>query len=112
MESALYSLFQIDVRNLVKNRLYIAKEYHIQPSEVLNMVFFEYEYMIEDIKEHQKEREAQQEKEEKEQQMMTRQMKNPYGSGFKMPSMPNYGNMKAPSMPSMPNFANSMPKFP
>ena len=50
MESVLYSIWQVDVRNLVINKLYICKEYHIQPSEIDRMVYFEYEYMEEEIK--------------------------------------------------------------
>ena len=104
MEFALYSLFQIDVRNLVTNKLLICKEYHIQPSEIDRLVFFEYEYMLDDIKDHQKERQSQQEAEEKQQSQMMRQMKNP-ASAYKAPAMPNF----SPPSFSMPSF--SMPKI-
>ena len=59
MEFALYSLFRVDIRNLVKNKLLICKEFKIQPSEIDRLVFFEYEYMLEDIKEYQKEKQTQ-----------------------------------------------------
>lgn len=98
MESALYSIWQVDVRNLVKNKLYICKEYHIQPSEVDNLVFFEYEWMLEEINKEAKEAEKRQKEENKK-----------YGS---MGRMPNYNQMMSnvgKSMPSLPNF--SMPKF-
>ena len=75
------------------------------------MPFFEYEYMIDDIKDHQKERESQQEQEEKQQAQLSRQMKNPMGSGFKMPDATQaIPKMPSFSMPSAPSF--SMPKFP
>ena len=100
MESALYSLFQIDVRNLAKNRLFIAKEFKIQPSEIYKLDFFEYEWYLEDINEYQKEKQSQAEAQEKQHQQMQRQMKNPMGS---------MGNFKPPAMPTMPSF--TMPKF-
>ena len=65
MESALYSIWQVDVRNLVKNKLFICKEYHIQPSEIDRMVYFEYEYILEDIKKEQKEAEKRNKEDEK-----------------------------------------------
>lgn len=96
MESALYSIFRVDVRNLVKNKLYICKEYHIQPSEVDRMIFFEYEYMLDDIKGIQD-----QEKEERE--------KQERGEGaYKTPKMPDMNSMKS----SMPNYsAPALPKI-
>ena len=86
MEFALYSLFRVDIRNLVKNKLLICKEFKIQPSEIDRLVFFEYEYMLEDIKEYQKEKQTQAEAQEKQQEMMQRQMRNPMG-GMKTPQM-------------------------
>ena len=44
-------MFRVDIRNLVKNRLYIAKDFNIQPSEIARMPFYEYEFLLEDIKE-------------------------------------------------------------
>ena len=52
MEYATCFLFQVDVRNLVKNRLYITKETHVQPSEYESWPYYEYEYFIEDLKEY------------------------------------------------------------
>lgn len=69
----------------------------MQPSEIDRMVFFEYEYMLDDIKEYQKEKETQAEAQEKQQAQMQQQMRNPMG------------NIKMPSMPKMPSF--TMPKF-
>lgn len=82
---------------MVKNKLLICKEFKIQPSEIDRLVFFEYEYMLEDIKEYQKEKQTQAEAQEKQQEMMQRQMRNPMGG------------MKTPQMPAMPKF--TMPKF-
>ena len=69
----------------------------MQPSEIDRMVFFEYEYMLEDIKDYQKERQSQAEAQEKQQAQMQRQMQNPTR------------NMKMPSMPAMPKF--TMPRL-
>ena len=97
MESVLCSIWQVDVRNLVVNKLYICRDYHIQPSEIDKMAYFEYEYIWEEIKKEQKEQEKRQKEEEKK-----------YGT----PKMPNYNQLMSSvgkSMPSLPNF--SIPKI-
>ena len=75
MESVLYSLWRINVKNLVLNKLYICKEYHIQPSEIDRLVFFEYEYMMDEIKVIQKQQEKQREEEDKQYANMQKNMK-------------------------------------
>lgn len=83
---------------MVKNKLIICKEYHVSFFDVSNLQFYEYEWMLDDIRENQKEKQSQAEAQEKQQQQMQKQMRsNPYG------------NMKMPAMPSMPKI--SMPKF-
>lgn len=72
----------------------------MQPSEIDRMVFFEYEYMLDDIKDYQKEKQTQAEAQEKQQAQMQKQIRNPMGN-YKLPSMPS-----APQMPKI-----SMPKF-
>ena len=92
MASALYSLWRINIRNLVRNKLFICREWHIQPSEVDKLVFFEYEYMLEDINKDQKDRAEQREKEEKQYADMQRSYKNPMAAAgnYKMPSASNF----------------------
>ena len=65
----------------------------MQPSEVMQMIYFEYEWMLDDIKEYQKEKQSQAEAQEKEQQQLQRSMRNPMGN-FKQPSF---------TMPKMPS---------
>ena len=45
-------MFRVDIRNLVKNRLYLTKETHIQPSEYESWPYYEYEFLLEDFKEY------------------------------------------------------------
>lgn len=86
---------------MVVSKLHICKEYHIQPSEIDRMVFFEYEYMLEEIKVIQKQQEKQQEEDQKQYANMQKNM-NPasmtpkYNPSSMMPS-----NVKMPSF-SMP----------
>ena len=97
MEFVLYSLWQVDVKNLVQNKVFICKEYHIQPSEIDRMVFFEYEYLLEYIRNEQKEQKKQREEEEKK-----------YGNM----NIPNYSSMMngvSKNIPSLPKV--SIPKF-
>lgn len=109
MESALYSLWRINIKNLAKNKLFICKDWHIQPSEIDNMVFYEYEWILESINKNNKEEAERQEKENERYEKMQSSYKNPsqLASGYKMPNYGSFGSggsFKMPSMPSMPKF--------
>ena len=93
MESAVYSIYKVSVVNSVRNSLFICREYHIQPSEILRMPYWIYEEYLANIKDIQK-------KEEKEQKDQDKR----YNS--MMPKMPSMPNMSAPAMPKI-----SIPKF-
>lgn len=81
-------MFRVDLRNSVKNDLYIAKEYHIQPSELKVMKYYEYEWILEEIKIIQKEQERQEEAQNKQYNNMQKSL-NPASmmSNIKMPSI-------------------------
>lgn len=91
MESALYSTWVISLRNLARNKLQIAKEWNIQPSEIDKLPYFQYEEYLELIQEFNKEEEKRRKKEEK---------------NYKIPSMSSMMNSMKSSMPKM-----SIPKF-
>ncbi len=93
MESAVYSIYKVSVVNSVRNSLFICREYHIQPSEILRMPYWIYEEYLANIKDIQK-------KEEKEQKDQDKR----YNS--MMPKMPSMPKMSAPAMPKI-----SIPKF-
>ena len=98
-------MYRIDLRNLVRNKLYICKEYHIQPSEVDKFVYYEFEWILEEIKILQKEQEQQQEQQNKEMGSMKNgmnpsSMMNNMTSGMKMP---NLGSISMPKM-NIPKF--------
>ena len=93
MESAVYSIYKVSVVNSVRNSLFICREYHIQPSEILRMPYWIYEEYLANIKDIQK-------KEEKEQKDQDKR----YNS--MMPKMPSMPKMSAPDMPKI-----SIPKF-
>jgi hypothetical protein len=96
-------MFRVSLRNLVKNKLYICKEYHIQPSELDRMVYYEYEWILEEINILQKEQEKQQESQNKEYDSMRSSM-NPSNMMKNMhSSIPNYGNIKMPTL-QIPKF--------
>ena len=52
MAFAVYSLFQVDIRNLARNRVYILKGSGLQPSEYSNWPFYEYEFFLDDLNEY------------------------------------------------------------
>lgn len=93
MESAVYSIYKVSVVNSVRNSLFICREYHIQPSEILRMPYWIYEEYLANIKDIQK-------KEEKEQKDQDKRYNN------MMPKMPSMPKMSAPAMPKI-----SIPKF-
>ncbi len=98
----IFHTFVIDLRNLTKNLLFICKEYHVQPSEIHKMQFWQYEWMTDEIKEITKEQEKQREQQEKEH----ASMKSSVNPGSMMRNMQSSMNVSMPKMPTI-----SMPKF-
>lgn len=106
LEHAIYMMFRINMKNLVKNKLYICKEYHIQPSELDKMVYYEYEWILEEINILQKEQEKQNEAQQKEYDSMKKNMNMGQMMNNMKSSMPNMGSMKMPNMGQL-----KIPKF-
>ena len=106
LEHAIYVMFRINMKNLVKNKLYICKEYHLQPSEIDRMVYFEYEWVLEEINLLQKEQEKQNESQQKEYESLRQSMNITNVTKNMQSSMPNVGSMKMPNMGQM-----KIPKF-
>lgn len=102
IEYAIFGLFRIDLMNYIKIKSILAKEFHIQPSEIDKMPAWEYELFIKEInntvKEENERNQAEMDKSgynnpkqfEMQQRNMEKQaMRNmPNMSSFKMPSMP------------------------
>jgi len=87
---------------LVQNKLFICKEWNIQPSEIDRMFFYEFELIKKEISTVQKEQEKQQKEQEKQYSSMQKSM-NPNSM---MNSMKNMPGMQMPSLPKI-----SMPRF-
>jgi hypothetical protein len=49
IESAIFGLFKIDISNYIKVKSLLAKEFHIQPSEIDAMPAWEYELFMREI---------------------------------------------------------------
>lgn len=73
MEQALYLLWRVNLRNLVKNKLYICRDWHMQPSEIDKMVYFEYEQILEEINDFNKEQEKRNKQEQQQYDKMMQQ---------------------------------------
>lgn len=95
-----YAPFRIDSEQMFKNFLYICKDYHIQPSEINQMPYYQYELYLEEIKVIQKQQEKENEKQEKQQSQMMK--------GMNPSSMMNNINRNMPSM-NIPKV--NIPKF-
>lgn len=96
-------MYRINTANLVRSKLHICKEWHVQPSEIDRMFYYEFELICEEINIVQKEQEKQNKEQEKQYSGMQKSM-NP---STMMNSIKN--NMPGMKMPSMPKI--SMPKF-
>ena len=79
---------------MVKSKLYICRDYHIQPSEIDRMVYFEYEYMIEDINKDIKEQEKRNEEERKEYERMRKST----SSSTSQPKVPKIPKVSIPKL--------------
>jgi hypothetical protein len=83
-ESNLYSLFKISLENFFNTKFHIYNKLHIQPSELENMDFYEFHYLVKDLVDlMKKEAEANKGQSEQQQGMMSK-MKTP---NIKLPSM-------------------------
>lgn len=69
-----YAPFRIDIEQMIKNFLYICKDYHIQPSEINKMPYYQYEIYLEEINAIQKEQEKENKRQEKESAAMHKNM--------------------------------------
>lgn len=105
LERAIITLFKIDLINYIKNKAALAKNFHIQPSELDKMPTWEYEYFMMALNDMVNEENDEQKKE------MAKYNIEDYK---KMANPKNYQNAAQPKMPSvsMPNIQTpKMPKF-
>ena len=99
IETAIFGLFRIDLMNYIKVKSILAKEFHIQPSEIDKMPAWEYDLFMKEINQAVKEENDRNKKEMDNAGIDKMQkMSNPKY----MQSMQNKYTPKMPSMPSMP----------
>lgn len=110
MEFSIIKLFIINLVQLIKNKVALAKNFYIAPSEIDRLFYWEYEYMFDEINKSIK---AENERNEKENakygDMNPRSMMRDAGrymhgnsSGYNLPHMPKMPSFS--SVPSMPHF--------
>lgn len=99
IESAIFALFRIDLINYIKVKSILAKEFHIQPSEIDKMPAWEYEIFMKEINDAVKE-ENERNKAEMD--------KAGLGDAQKMTNPNNISKMQKAAMPKMP----TMPSMP
>ena len=83
----------MDLRSSVRNDIYICKEWNIQPSELRQLPYYQYEWILDDVLNEQKEAEKRQKQHEVE-------------SRMNMPKMPKTPKFSTPSLPKV-----NIPKF-
>ena len=101
MEIAGFALFKINLMEHIKLRAILAKQYHIQPSEIDQMPFWEYELFIKYLND------AAQEENDKQQAEMD---KYHVGEYMNMTRPGNISKMTQSAIPKMPNM--NMGKMP
>lgn len=112
IDYAIYSLFYIDVINYIKVKASLAKNFHIQPSELDNMPAWEYSLFLKEINDLVKEENDQHQKEmDKAGYKDIKKMSDPKHAskqankympkGNSTPKMPNMGSMGSFKMPKL-----------
>jgi hypothetical protein len=103
IEFMIFSLFKIDIINFIKVKAILAKEFHIQPSELEQMPAWEYELFMKEINAAVKE-----ENDRNKQEMdkagidKAQKMSNPNAiAKMQKSAMPKMPDMKMPSMPKL-----------
>lgn len=104
IDKAIYKLFFVDVVGQIKIKAAITKQFHIPPSEIDRMPYWEYEFWMKALNDQVKEEnEAQQDQLDKYHidDMMSNMssgsfMKNMQPKMPEMPKMPSFGTMRTP----------------
>ena len=104
IEFSIIKLFQVNLLNLIKNKVSLSKNFNITPSEIDKMYYWEYEYMLDEVNNTIKEENEKNEKEN-----------NKYGNMNPRSMMRDTGkymqksNISTPKIPSIGS--NSFPSF-
>lgn len=99
IEFSIIKLFQVNLLNLIKNKVSLSKNFYIAPSEIDRMYYWEYEYMLDEVNNNIKIENERQEKENAKYGNMSpnSMMRNVQSQMPKMPSM---------NIPKMPSFGH------
>ena len=102
LEFSVIKLFQVRLLNLIKNKVGLAKNFYIAPSEIDRMYYWEYEYMLDEVNNNIKAENERQEKENAKYGDMSPKsmMREARSSMPHMPKSPSF------SMPSLASFNN------
>ena len=96
LEFSVIKLFQVNLLQLIKNKVGLSKNFNIAPSEIDRMYYWEYEYMLEEVNNNIKSENERNEKEQaKYDNMNPRSMMNSMRS-----SLPKTPSISIPKMPS------------
>ena len=95
IEYGIFSLFKINIVNLIQIKASLAKNFHIQPSEIDKMPMWEYEMFIEEMNKQVKE-ENDKQQEESDKYHINDYMRNAQNPKFSQPKMPSMSSMKMP----------------
>jgi hypothetical protein len=100
LEYGIFALWRINIINLIQIKAALAKNFHIQPSEIDKMPMWEYELFIEELNKQVKEENNQQQAE------MDKYHINDYMKAANPKNMQKA--MTAPKTPKMPDFSKGI----
>ena len=83
---------------MVRNKLLLCKEYHLQPSEIDRFVYYEYEWILEEINVLQKQQEEDNKAQQEQYDNMKQSMNMNAMTNSMRNSMPKMGDMKMPTI--------------
>ena len=96
MEFSVVKLFIVNLISLIKNKVSLAKNFNLAPSEIDRMFYWEYEYTLDIVNEIIKKENENAEKEKKQYgDMSPNKMMSKARSS--VPKMPSFGSPKMPS---------------
>ena len=108
-KNSIFGMFQVDLEREIKNQFAYLKHSNLQPSEIKDMVYWEWELMLKELEEYIKEEKEQREKEKEEEGSYKdtkeyQRAKSMMGMGSNFgSSIPKIGSFGGTSI-KMPNF--------
>ena len=95
MAFAIYSQFKVDIESLVRSKVHIARNFHISPQDIESLSYWEYEYMVDEMRKTLEKEEKQRNEDEERYNANTPSMRDMRSS------LPKTPKMSTPKLPKL-----------